>query len=108
MMRPTLRLALRLTHFAGVMALLGLAGAPVLVYAEGRRPDETRGASGVHPMGDAAAQAIQEAAAAKMRGRMTPDERRRLRADVFDAGRSFYPSERPHGPYTGKVAKGSP
>lgn len=89
----------RLTRFAGVVVLLGLGGAPMLAHAEGRRGDEARGMpGGARPAGDPTAQAAQEAASAKMRGRMTPEERRRLREDVFDAGRSLYPAERPGGP----------
>ena len=85
-----------LSRFAGVIALLGLAGVPVSGHADGRRSDERAGPA-VRQVGDSAVLANQEAAA-KMRGRMTPEERRRLREDVFDAGRSLYPPERPGGP----------
>ena len=88
---------MRLSRFAGVIALLGLAGMPVSGHADGRRGDDRAG-PGARPAGGPVAQANQEAAAAKMRGRMTPEERRRLREDVFDAGRSLYPPERPGGP----------
>lgn len=86
------------TRCAGVVALLGLAGVPGLAHAEGLRGDGPRGVPAARPVPDPATQAAQEAAAAKMRGRMTPEERRRLREDVFDAGRSLYPVEKAGAP----------
>lgn len=92
-----------LTRFAGVLALLGVASAPACAEGarqqDGSHPQGSRPAAGApgpaRPMAGVVTQvSVADAEPSKMRGRMTPQERRRLRSDVSDAGRSLYPAER--------------
>ena len=73
----------------GLLFLLGLFGTPVVAEA---RLMAGQVASPSPLRRNATTQSEKNVAFAQMRGRMTPQERQRLRADVSNAGRSVYPA----------------
>ena len=79
----------------GTAFLLGLVSAAGSVRAEDMRrpprPAEAPGPGVSSAVLQGPPAAPQDLGDGRMRGRMTPDERRRLRADIANANRNVYP-----------------
>jgi hypothetical protein len=96
-----------LAQLANVTFLCSLALAAGSVRADGPRRQAREGAGadpGIVSAVSVAAPAYffsRDAGDPRMRGRMSPEERRRLREDIFDASRNLYsrdaPDQRPLG-----------
>lgn len=90
-----------LIHLANATFLCGLALVAGSARAEGPRRQAWEGARSDTGIASAVSVAApqsflsQDAGDPRMRGRMSPEERRRLREDISDAGRNLYSRDAP-------------
>lgn len=78
----------RLARSSSVLVLMVCI--PAWAAPDGRRAEAPADAPMTRIVGQSHQMAPRENTDPRMKGRMTPEERRRLRADVSDAGRNAY------------------